>query len=143
MVAVEQLSPLVGVARACHVLGVNRARVYRVRQRRCHLAGALVKAQPRTRPPLALAEAEREALLQVLNSERFADMAPASIYATLLDEGRYLASARTMYRLLADADAVRERRRQLIHPVYAKPELLATAPCQVWSWDISVPQQAA
>jgi putative transposase len=84
MIAVEQLSPLVGVVRACGVLGVNRAGVYRVRQRRCQLAGAHVKPQPRRRPPLALAAVEREALLQVLNSERFADMAPASIYATLL-----------------------------------------------------------
>jgi putative transposase len=137
MRAVEQLSPLVGVVRACGVLGVNRARVYRVRRRRCHLAGTPGKPQPRRRPPLALAAAEREALLQVLNSERFADMAPASIYATLLDEGHYLASVRTMYRLLAVCEAVRERRNQLIHPVYAKPELLATAPCQVWSWDIT------
>ena len=137
MAAVEALSPHLGVVRACAALGVNRARVYRVRVRRCHLAGAHVKPQPRPRPPLALTVAERDALLLTLNGERFADMAPASIYATLLDEGQYLASVRTMYRLLAQAAAVRERRHQLTHPVYAKPELLATAPCQVWSWDIT------
>ena len=137
MAAVEQLSPHIGVARACAALGVNRARVYRVRIRRCELAGAQVRRQPRPRPPLALSCAERDALLHTLNSERFADLAPASIYATLLDEGQYLGSVRTMYRLLAESAAVRERRNQLTHPVYTKPELLATAPCQVWSWDIT------
>jgi len=137
MAAVDYLDPLVGVARACAVLEVNRARVYRVRARRCHLAGARVQRRARPRPPLALSAQEREAIVQVLNSERFADMAPASIHATLLDEGRYLGSVRTMYRLLASAHAVRERRNQLTHPVYAKPELLATAPCEVWSWDIT------
>lgn len=71
------------------------------------------------------------------NSERFADLAPASIYATLLDEGRYLASIRTMYRLLAESGQSVERRRQRIHPEYAKPELLATHPNAVWSWDIT------
>jgi len=84
-----------------------------------------------------LSVAEREQLAHTLNSERFADMAPASIYATLLDEGRYLASVCTMYRLLAKSAEVRERRNQLTHAVYAKPELLATAPRQVWSWDIT------
>ena len=137
MAAVEQLSPHIGVARACAALGVNRARVYRGRIRRCELAGAQVRRQPRPRPPLALSCAERDALLHTLNSERFADLAPASIYATLLDEGQYLGSVRTMYRLLAESAAVRERRNQLTHPVYTKPELLATAPCQVWSWDIT------
>jgi len=125
------------VARACAALGVNRARVYRVRARRCHLAGAHGQRGGRPQPPLALTRAERERLALTLNSERFVDMAPASIYATLLDEGQYLASVRTMYRLLAQGGAVRERRAQLIHPVYAKPELLATAPRQVWSWDIT------
>ena len=113
MAAVEQLSPHIGVVRACVALGVNRARVYRVRMRRCELAGAQVRRQPRPRPPLALSRAEREALLHTLNSERFADLAPASIYATLLDEGHYLGSVRTMYRLLAESAAVRERRNQL------------------------------
>ncbi len=82
-------------------------------------------------------------MLAALHSERFCDTAPAAVYATLLGEGTYLGSVRTMYRLLAATGACRERRNQLTHPAYAKPELLATAPNQVWSWDISVPQQAA
>jgi putative transposase len=137
MDAVDQLAPVVGVARACRALGVYRGRLYRVRERRRHLAGAHVQRRPRPRPPLAFSSAERDALLEVLNSDRFADMAPASIHATLLDEGRYLGSARTMYRLLAEDNGVRERRNQLTHPAYAKPQLLATEPRQVWSWDIT------
>jgi len=137
MDAVDYLDPLGGVVHACAALGVNRARVYRVRARRCHLAGTHVRRGPRPQPPLALTSAEQDALLRVLNSERFADMAPASIHATLFDEGRYLGSVRTMYRLLASCDAVRERRNQLTHPVYTKPELLATGACEVWSWDIT------
>lgn len=88
-------------------------------------------------PPLALAPWEQALLLETLNSERFADAAPATVYATLLDEARYLGSVRTMYRLLAAAGGASERRRQLTHPAYTKPELLATAPNQVWSWDIT------
>ena len=76
-------------------------------------------------------------LLATLNGERFADIAPAAVHATLLDEGRYLGSVRTMYRLLAAQGGSRERRAQLTHPAYTKPELLATAPNQVWSWDIT------
>jgi len=76
-------------------------------------------------------------LLDTLNSERFVDTAPAAVHATLLDEGRYLGSVRTMYRLLAINSGCRERRNQLVHPAYAKPELLALAPNQVWSWDIT------
>jgi hypothetical protein len=88
---------------------------------------------------LALETQERQVLLETLNGERFADTAPAAVHATLLDEGRYLGSVRTMYRLLAAHGGSRERRDQLIHPAYTKPELLATAPNQVWSWDISAP----
>ena len=76
-------------------------------------------------------------MLDVLHEERFVDLAPAEVYATLLDEGRYLCSIRTMYRLLAANREVRERRDQARHPAYAKPELLATGPNQVWSWDIT------
>jgi len=137
MDGIDCLEFSVGVVRACAALGVNRARVYRVRTRRCHLAGAHVRRGRRPQPPLALTGAEKDALLLVLNSARFVDMAPASIHATLLDEGRYLGSVRTMYRLLASNAAVRERRNQLTHPVYAKPELLATGACEVWSWDIT------
>jgi putative transposase len=117
MDAVDYLEDAVGVARACAVMGVNRARVYRVRERRRHLSGAHLPRQPRPGPPLALTAEERAAVLQALNSNRFADMAPASIYATLLDEDRYLCSVRTMYRLLTANGAVRERRNQLTHPV--------------------------
>ena len=80
---------------------------------------------------------ERQTVLDLLREPRFADLAPAEIYATLLDEGIYHCSIRTLYRILADHDEVRERRDQLRHPVYAKPELLAEAPNQVWSWDIT------
>ncbi len=87
--------------------------------------------------PRALGEAEQQAVMEVLDSSRFRDAAPASVYATLLDAGIYLASERTMYRLLAAAGQTRARRDQLVHPTYCKPELLATAPNQVWSWDIT------
>ncbi len=77
-------------------------------------------------------------MLDVLHSDRFVDAAPAEVYATLLDEGQYLCSERTMYRLLAGAHGqVRERRAQLTHPAYTRPELLATGPNELWSWDIS------
>jgi putative transposase len=81
--------------------------------------------------------AERVRVLAVLHEDRFMDHAPAEVYATLLDEGVYLCSIRTMYRILAANHEVRERRDQLTHPAYAKPELLATGPNQVWSWDIT------
>jgi putative transposase len=82
-------------------------------------------------------------VLDVLHEPRFVDLAPAQVFATLLEQGRYLCSVRTMHRILADNSEVRERRDQLRHPAYAKPELLATGPNQLWSWDISVPQKAA
>ena len=91
----------------------------------------------RPRPPLAFSIAEQDYLLGVLDSERFADTAPATVFATLLDEGRYHGSVRTMYRLLGAQDQAGERRRQRRHPVYSKPELLAVRPNQVWSWDIT------
>lgn len=123
------------VATACQALGVPRAAIYRARQRSRRIAPP--GARRRVSPPLALSAAEREDVLTLLNSERFADMAPAAIYATLLDEGRYLASIRTMYRLLSAQGQSLERRRQRVHPVYEKPELLATRPNAVWSWDIT------
>jgi putative transposase len=134
--AFETLRSGLAVATACQVLGVPRATIYRTRQRG---RGIVVRAAPRARPraPLALSAPEREWLLAVLNSERFADMAPTAIYATLLDEGCYLASVRTMYRLLAAEGQSLERRRQRVHPHYEKPELLATGANQVWSWDIT------
>ena len=99
--------------------------------------------RPRPKPPRALDAAECQTVLNLLHAPRFADQAPAEIYACLLDEGLYHCSIRTMYRLLAQRGQSRERRDQLTHPPYQKPELLATAPNQLWSWDISVPQQAA
>ncbi len=124
------LIPLVGVVAACAALGVNRASFYRDRAPRRALA-------PRPRPARALRDDERAAVLAVLDSERFADQAPAQIYAALLDEDTYLCSIRTMYRILAAHDQVRERRDQRRHPAYVKPQLVATAPNQVWSWDIT------
>ena len=89
------------------------------------------------RSPRALSDEERKKVLDVLHSERFVDSAPEEVYATLLDEQTYLCSPRTMYRILHDTKEVRERRNQLRRPVYTKPELLATKPNEVWSWDIS------
>lgn len=87
--------------------------------------------------PRALSSAEQENVLEILRSERFVDKAPCEVYATLLDEGKFYCSIRTMYRILKERNEVRERRDQLRHPAYKKPELLATAPNQVWSWDIT------
>ncbi len=103
--------------------------------RRRSLPACLAKTRPT--PPRALPAGPRQAVLDLLRSPRFADLAPAEIYATLLDEGRYYCSISTMYRILAQNSEVRERRRQLRHPAYTKPELLAVAPNQVWSWDIT------
>ncbi|MCL2825119.1 MAG: IS3 family transposase, partial [Polyangiaceae bacterium] len=124
------LASFVGTAKACTVLGIAQASYYRSLQ---------PKRAPTKRPSpqRTLSAAERQAVLDVLHSERFADKAPAEIWATLLDEGTYLCSERTIYRVLKDADEVRERRNQLRHPAYRKPELLATGPNQVWSWDIT------
>jgi transposase InsO family protein len=142
MSAVQELTPALGVGAACRAMGLWRGVPARdqARSHRRTLVGPPRPRTPRPGPPLALDAQEQQALLGALNSERFCDTAPAAVHATLLDEGTYLGSVRTMYRLLA-ADAgtggCRERRHQLIHPAYAKPELLATAPNQVWSWDIT------
>jgi transposase InsO family protein len=135
MDAVLALPPAAGItAAACTALGASRASVYR---RRSHLAQPPVEPAPRPSPPRALSAAERQTVLDLLREPRFADLAPAEIYATLLDEGIYHCSIRTLYRILCDHDEVRERRDQLRHPVYTKPELLAEGPDQVWSWDIT------
>ena len=122
----------VGTAAACRSLGVPRATLYRHRQTKPPASAA-----PRPKPPRALSEQERRQVLDVLHSEPFADKAPAEVYAALLDQGEYLCSIRTMYRILDDQREVRERRDQLRHPTYHKPQLVATAPNQVWSWDIT------
>jgi len=130
---VEELAPIVGTRPACRALGASPATIYRRRR-----PPQPRPARPRATPARALSAAEREAVLAELHCERFIDSAPAAVWATLLDEGRYLASQRTMYRLLAAKHGdVRERRAQLTHPPYAAPELLAEAPNEVWSWDIT------
>ena len=130
---VQELSPIVGTRPACRALGASAATIYRRRR-----PPEPRPRRPRRAPARALSEQEREALLDLLHSERFVDSSPAQVWATLLDEGRYLASERTMYRLLAARHGrVRERRDQLTHPAYARPELLAERPNEVWSWDIS------
>jgi putative transposase len=130
MATVTALGPQLGIAPTCAALGVPRATYYRHRRPR-------PAPRPRRRPPRALPAAEQAAVLAVLHEPRFVDLAPAEIYATLLDEGRYLCSVRTMYRLLAAAHEVRERRDQLRHPRYTAPELLARQPNELWSWDIT------
>ena len=129
--AAQELALEVGVAPACQALGVSRATFYR-RQR-----PAPGHQQPRPMPARALCESEREQVLDVLASPRFVDRSPAEVVATLLDDGKYLCSERTMYRVLAASEPVRDRRNQREHPQYTKPELLATAPNQVWSWDVT------
>jgi putative transposase len=137
MAAVNALTPDVGLARACAALRVHRSAVYRDDARQRHLTRLPLMRSPRPPPPLAFSDAECQALQVVLCGERFADCSPPTIYATLLDEGIYLGSVRTMYRRLAADGHSRERRNQLTHPAYAKPELLATQPNEVWSWDIT------
>jgi len=130
--AVLELAPAVGTAAACRALVVSRAGVYRHRSPRPPAPRA-----PRSPSPRALSTAERAVVLGHLHSPRFVDAAPAQVYATLLDEGVYLASQRTMYRLLDAAGELRERRNQLRRPNYARPELLASKPNELWSWDIT------
>jgi putative transposase len=130
MAAVAGLRKQIGVKAACQALGLARSQFYRKRQ-----------PQPAADPPPAparrLSEDERAEVRGLLNSPRFADQAPREVYASLLDERIYVCSVRSMYRILAEHDEVRERRDQLRHPQYTKPELLATGPNQVWSWDIT------
>lgn len=126
----EQLAPSVGVTTACQVLAVPRSSLYWARQ-------PTETAKPRPKPSRALSEAERAEVRAVLNSERFQDCPPRQVYATLLDEQIYLCHWRTMYRILKAYGEVGERRNQLKHPRSAKPELVATGPNQLWSWDIT------
>jgi putative transposase len=133
--AISRLAPLVGTVAACRALGWPRAGYYRA-----HRRSPAPPRPPRAAPqpqPRALAPAERQAVLDVLHQERFCDQAPASVWATLLDEGSYLASVSTMYRLLREGGETGDRRRHATHPARVKPELVATAPNRVWSWDIT------
>ena len=118
------LIPIVGVVAACIALGVSRASYYRAQKPRPEPA-------PRPRPARGLTDEERAHVLATLDSEAFMDMAPGQVYAKLLEDGEYLCSTRTMYRVLDGADQVRERRAQRRHPEYKKPQLVATAPNQV------------
>jgi putative transposase len=122
------LVPLVGIVAACITLGVNRASYYRARMPK-------PDPKPRPRPARAISDEERARVRATLDSDAFMDKAPAQVYAKLLEDGEYLCSPRTMYRVLAAHDEVRERRAQRRHPEYKKPQLVATAPNQVWSWD--------
>jgi putative transposase len=128
--ALNYLIPLVGIAAACVALGVPRSSYYRAQKPR-------PPAKPRPVPPRALTAAQRADVLNTLDSDRFADKAPRQIYAELLDDGDYVCSVSTMYRILAAHDQVRERRHQRRLPAYVKPQLVARAPNQVWSWDIT------
>jgi putative transposase len=128
MQGLTELIPIVGVAAACRALGVNRASYYRTQKPQA-------PAKPRSRPARSLTDAERAEVLALLDGDDFMDKAPAQVYAKLLDDGEYLCSPRTMYRILETAQQVRERRAQRQHPVYVRPQLVANGPNQVWSWD--------
>jgi putative transposase len=133
MEAAKKLASIVNWTQACLALGVARVSAYRFWKRK------ETPAAPREpfKPERSLSSAEKDQVLAVLRSERFADIAPQEVYATLLDEGVYLCSVRTMYRVLEENKEVRERRNQAAHVEYAKPELLATKPNELWSWDIT------
>src|SRR3989440_1023468 len=132
--AIGDVAAVMGRGAACAAVGRSGATYYR-RNRRSQTPPRPSRA--RATQPRALSGAERAEVLGVLPHERFVDQAPASIYANLLDEGRYLCSVPTMYRLLRAEGEVRERRRQATHPATVKPELLATGPNEIWSWDIT------
>lgn len=130
MKATALLAHDVGIRTACSALTVSRAGFYRWRS-------PVQEKAVRPKPPLALSYEERTEVLDTLHEDRFIDKAPHEIYAALLDEEKYLCSIRTMYRILETEGEVKERRNQLVRPHYTKPELLARAPNEVWSWDIT------
>lgn len=133
MIAAAGLSLDVGIRPACLALSVIRSSYYRYKAR---LVAALPECVRRT-APLTLSQSENDDVMTTLNSDEFMDQAPRSVFAELLERGRYLCSVSTMYRLLKTAGQSRERRDQVIRPSYAKPELLAVGPNKVWSWDIT------
>jgi putative transposase len=132
MIAIDAVTTIGETTALCRSVGLARATLYRRRQ-------PVRPSTPTVRAPSAraLIPAERQTVLDVLHSERFVDQSPAEVHATLLEEQTYLCSTRTMYRILDAAQEVRERRHQARHPAYATPELVATAPNQIWSWDIT------
>jgi len=133
MESVKHLASITNWTRACLALGVARVSAYRFWKRKDNPAPSREPAKPER----ALSDDERQQVLDLLNSERFVDMPPAEVYATLLDEGVYVCSIRTMYRILEANEEVRERRNQAKHAQHEKPELLATKPNELWSWDIT------
>ena len=133
MSLIQQHRRQLGTTPLCQALDVPRASFYRQQNR----TTSTVAAMTRRRPEHALSQAEQQTVLATLHEPRFVDLAPPQVYARLLEEGRYLCSIRTMYRLLTTCQEVRERRALASHPVYSKPELLATRPNEVWSWDIT------
>lgn len=130
----ETLGQTVGLVAACDALGMPRSTLYRLRGRQSNVA---VRPIPEPAGRRALSAAEKLTVRATLNSARFQDCAPREVYAALLEDDTYLCSVPTMYRILRENDEVRERRDQWRHPAYTKPELLATAPNQVWTWDIT------
>lgn len=132
---VERMSTTMSVTEACQTLGLARSWYYRHSQ---PTRPAQVEKTARARPDHALSEVEKKKVLEMLNSDRFQDQTPRQVYATLLDEGRYLCHWRTMYRILKEQGQVCERRQQRQHPTYTKPHLVATRPNQVWNWDITL-----
>jgi len=133
--AIATLVPVVGTAAACTATGWPRSGWYRAHRRS---AAPPPPPRPAPRPqPRALSLVERQQVVATLHAERFWDQAPASVYATLLDEGTYLASTATMYRLLRAAGETGDRRRHATHPARVKPGLVATKPNEVYSWDIT------
>lgn len=130
---VEELSPVVGTASACRSIGIPRSTIYRRRRQ----SDQTQREKARKPSPRRLSDGERKQVLDTLHSDRFIDSSPAEVYNTLLDEEEYLCSERTMYRIMEESGENRERRNQLTHPAYTKPELIATGPNEVWSWDIT------
>lgn len=133
MNAATSLVEDLGARAACVGMGIARASYYRAQQ---SLTPQHTVRQPR-RSPLALSAEEREEVMDVLHSPEYVDVAPHTVYAMLLDAGTFMASVSTFYRILRATSGTRPRRDQLVHPAYARPELLATKPCEVWSWDIT------
>lgn len=137
MATISEQGSRCGIGALCGALDMPAATYYRVQQRQKRQSEGAVAIPRRASPARTLPPVERQQVLDVLHAPRFIDLAPAQVYAALLDEGTYHCSERTMYRVLAEQHEVRERRAQCRHPVYAAPELLATAPNQLWSWDIT------
>ena len=131
-----ELAPLIGIAVACAGLGVSRATFYRV-QHGPQVRPMSTRLAPRSRSPWALSQTERGIVSALLHAPEYVDLSAHTVYARLLDAGRYLASVSTFYRILRAEGEAQPRRNQRIHPAYAKPELLATGPRQLWSWDIT------